>query len=231
MAQVSLAKSPPSSNPPNLQPAVIFENVRIFDGISDQLLAASNVLVVGNKIQTISTQSLSAPANSAVTRIEGEGRVLMPGLIDVHTHLFMETSSEEELIAASTSPDKLLQRAKDNATAMLMRGFTSARDVAGPVFDLKREIDRGTVVGPRIWPSGAMISQTGGHGDFRKLSELPRTPTSELSLAERFGVSAIADGVDEVLRRSREQLMLGASQLNLNNSSKVAVGQGKEPET
>ncbi len=146
----------------------------------------------------------------------------MPGLIDAHTHIFMETSSEEDLVAATTSPESLFQQAQNNATAMLLRGFTSARDMAGPVFVLKRSIDRGDVVGPRIWPSGAMISQTGGHGDFRELGELPRTPTSELSLAEKFGVGAIADGVDEVLRRTREQLMLGASQVKLAAGGGVA---------
>jgi imidazolonepropionase-like amidohydrolase len=162
------------------------------------------------------------PADIGVARISGEGRVLMPGLIDAHTHLFMETSTQEDLIAATTAPERLFQKAQENATGMLMRGFTSARDLAGPVFELKQAIDRGAVVGPRIWPSGAMISQTSGHGDFRELSELPRTPTSELSLAEEVGVGAIADGVDEVLRRTREQLMRGASQIKLAAGGGVA---------
>ncbi|HIK45794.1 MAG TPA: amidohydrolase family protein [Leptolyngbyaceae cyanobacterium M65_K2018_010] len=214
MTQVSFAQSPGDGQ--NSQPtAVLFENVRIFDGVSDTLTAPSNVLVVGNTIQAIDTRPLPIPADIGVVRINGEGRVLMPGLIDAHTHIFMETTSEEDLIAATTSPERLFQRAQENATAMVMRGFTSVRDMAGPVFQLKRAIDQGDVVGPRIWPSGAMISQTSGHGDFRQLSELPRTPTSELSLAEKFGVSAIADGVPEVLRRTREQLMLGASQVKL----------------
>jgi imidazolonepropionase-like amidohydrolase len=202
--------------------AVLFENVRIFDGVSDALTAPSNVLVVGNTIQAIDTRPLPLPADISVARINGAGRVLMPGLIDAHTHLFMETSTQEDLIAATTAPERLLEKAQENATAMLMRGFTSARDMAGPVFDLKRAIDRGDVLGPRLWPSGAMISQTSGHGDFRELSELPRTPTTELSLAEQFGVGAIADGVPEVLRRVREQLMQGASQIKLAAGGGVA---------
>lgn len=146
----------------------------------------------------------------------------MPGLIDAHTHLFMETSTVADLMAASDTPEVLFRKAEENATAMLMRGFTSERDMAGPVSELKKAIDRGDVVGPRIWPSGAMISQTGGHGDFRELGELPRAPTSELSLAEEIGVGAIADGVPEVLRSTREQLMQGASQLNLAAGGGVA---------
>lgn len=218
IAQTSMAQSPNGSNAAS--PAVLFENVRIFDGVSSQLSGPSNVLVVGNTIQAVSTQAVPTPAGRPLTRLDGQGQVLMPGLIDAHTHLFMETSSEADLVAATASPESLFRQAQNNATAMLMRGFTSVRDMAGPVFELKRAIDAENVVGPRIWPSGAMISQTGGHGDFRELAELPRTPTSELSLAERFGVSAIADGVPEVLRSTREQLMRGASQI------KVAAGGG-----
>ncbi|NCJ07261.1 amidohydrolase family protein [Synechococcales cyanobacterium C] len=221
ITQVSFAQNPaPDRN--SQSGAVLFEDVRIFDGVSNTLSAPSNVLVIGNKIQAIDTRPLPIPADISVTRLNGAGRVLMPGLIDVHTHLFMETSTQEDLIAAATAPERLFQRAQENATGMLMRGFTSVRDLAGPVFELKRAIDRGTVVGPRIWPSGAMISQTSGHGDFREMSDLPRTPTSELSLAERFGVGAIADGVDEVLRRTREQLMMGASQIKLAAGGGVA---------
>ena len=96
-----------------------------------------------------------------------------------------------------------------------MRGFTSVRDMAGPTFSLKRAIDNGLVQGPRIWPSGAMISQTGGHGDFRFPYEVPASPNAPLSRVEAIGGGAIADGVDRVLQRAREQLMLGASQLKL----------------
>ncbi|WP_242578183.1 amidohydrolase family protein [Chroococcus sp. FPU101] len=146
----------------------------------------------------------------------------MPGLIDAHTHLLLETIALEELLSPKTSTETVFEKAKENVTTMLMSGFTSTRDMAGPVFELKKAIDRGDVVGPRIWPSGAMISQTGGHGDFRSLQELPRTSSTPLSRAEEFGQSAIADGVDEVLRRTREQLMLGASQIKLAAGGGVA---------
>jgi imidazolonepropionase-like amidohydrolase len=222
ITQAGFAQGQSPSQSRNQEPAsVLFENVRIFDGTSAQLSAPSSVLVVGNKIQSISTASISAPEGS-LTRISGEGRVLMPGLIDAHVHLFMETTPIEQLMSPDTSPEMVFQQAQTNATQMLLRGFTSARDVAGPVFELKKAIDRGNVAGPRIWPSGAMISQTAGHGDFRSLKEIPRTPSSPLSRAEQYGVGAIADGVDEVLRRTREQLMLGASQIKLAAGGGVA---------
>jgi imidazolonepropionase-like amidohydrolase len=82
-------------------------------------------------------------------------------------------------------------------------------------FGLKMAIDCGVVAGPRIFPSGAMISQTSGHGDFRLLNTLPRMPGDAPDYTEQTGVAAIADGVDEVLRRTREQLMKGASQIKI----------------
>jgi imidazolonepropionase-like amidohydrolase len=133
LAQSGLAQSRPSSVAA-ASTAVLFENVRVFDGVSPELSDPANVLVVGNTINAVSSQPLPAASVANVTRIDGQGRVLMPGLIDAHTHLFMETSSEADLVAATATPDALFRRAQDNATAMLMRGFTSARDMAGPVF-------------------------------------------------------------------------------------------------
>jgi imidazolonepropionase-like amidohydrolase len=89
------------------------------------------------------------------------------------------------------------------------------------VFGLKRGIDLGLVPGPRIWPSGAFISQSGGHGDFRLPNELPAAPGS-FSFSERVGAAAIADNPDTVRLRAREQLALGASQLKLMAGGGVA---------
>jgi imidazolonepropionase-like amidohydrolase len=194
---------------------ILIENVRIFNGKSAQLSAPSNVLVVGNKIETISTTAIAIPTEGKTTKLNGGGRVLMPGLIDAHVHLFMAALSPELLLSPKTTLETLNKTSETTATGMLLRGFTSVRDLAGPVFDLKKAIDKGTVVGPRIWPSGAMISQTSGHGDFRSLSDLPRTPSSPLTRGEILGAGAIADGVDQVLRATREQLMRGASQIKL----------------
>ena len=103
-----------------------------------------------------------------------------------------------------------------------MRGFTTVRDMGGPVFGLKRAIDEGVMLGPRIYPSGAFISQTSGHGDFRFSFELPRTLGGPLSHSEVLGVAAIADSPDEVRLRAREQLRSGASQIKLMAGGGVA---------
>ncbi|CAN1210492.1 amidohydrolase family protein [Tumidithrix helvetica PCC 7403] len=214
IALIGFAQSPAPMNAQTLQPSsILFENVRIFNGISDRLSEPSSVLVVGNKIKTISQNSITPPSDTK--RINGDGRVLMPGLIDNHTHLFMAATSKEDLLSPNTTPETIFKTAQTAAKDMLLRGFTSARDMAGPVFELKKLVDKGAIVGPRIYPSGAMISQTSGHGDFRSLKELPRSATTPLSRGEVYGVGTIADGVDEVLRRTREQLMQGATQIKL----------------
>ena len=103
-----------------------------------------------------------------------------------------------------------------------MRGFTTVRDLGGPSFALKRAIDEGLVVGPRIYPSGAMITITGGHGDFRSAHELPRRLGGPLTIAEELNASQLADSPDEVRMRTREQLLLGASQIKLTAGGGVA---------
>lgn len=193
--------------------SVVIENVRIFDGKSDRLSAPSNVLVVGNVIQTISTTPIAPPPETAVTRLQGGGRTLMPGLIDAHTHMAMMNVSQSIVMTADIGYLNIV--AARGATAMLMRGFTTARDLGGPTFGLKRAIDEGYIAGPRIFPSGAFISQSGGHGDFRMPYEVPRGESDPLSHSERMGAAAIADSPDAVRRRARENLMLGATQIKL----------------
>ena len=190
---------------------VLFENVRVFDGVSPELSAPVNVLVRDNLIERVAAEPITTDDPAAVV-IDGAGRTLMPGLIDAHTHIAMSTISVPELVAAD--PTYVAVRAGAAASDMLMRGFTAARDLGGPVFGVKQAIDRGHILGPRIWPSGAMVSQTSGHADFRQPGELPRAD-GDVHFSERAGFAALADGRPEVLRRVREQLMLGASQIKV----------------
>ena len=192
--------------------AVLFQQVRIFDGSGTSLSAPSDVLVEGKQIVKISRTPLQAAAGSATRIIQGKGRTLMPGLIDAHTHLMFATVPQMALLTADIGYINVA--AVKAAADMLQRGFTSVRDLGGPVFGLKRGIDSGLVPGPRIWPSGAFLSQTGGHGDFRMPNEFP-VQAGATSYAERVGATVIADNADTVRLRSRELLALGATQLKL----------------
>ena len=197
-------------------PETLFRNVRVFDGKSAGLSAPTDVLVRGNVIASIG----GAPAAAGATAIEGGGRTLMPGLIDAHWHTMLIRPTAEQAIFGDVGFISLV--AGVEATATLMRGFTTVRDMGGPSFSLKQAIDSGLVVGPRIWPTGAMISVTSGHGDFRMTVDLPRDPSKPLSRMEQIGGSMIADSPDEVRRSVREQLMLGASQIKLTAGGGVS---------
>ena len=199
---------------------IVFENVRIFDGTRPSLSAPSNVLVRGNIIEKISTGPIPTDRRADTQVIAGGGRVLMPGLSDMHWHAMMARPTPAQMLSSGVGYTTLLAGAE--ATATLMRGFTSVRDMGGPAFDLKRAIDDGLLPGPRIYPSGAVITITGGHGDFRELADLPRTTGGTLSRVEQLGGSAIADSPDEVRKRAREQLMQGASQIKLTAGGGVA---------
>jgi len=195
---------------------VVFRGVRVFPGHGDALTEPVDVRVDGATITSIAPSGQAGPAGGGgddVVVIEGAGRVLMPGLIDAHWHATFAAISVPQALSADVG--YLHLKAGVEAGRTLLRGFTTVRDAGGPVFALKRAIDEGLLPGPRILPSGAFISQTSGHGDFRSRHEIPRDPCAGLSHIESVGASIIADGVDQVLRAVREQLMLGASQIKL----------------
>jgi imidazolonepropionase-like amidohydrolase len=198
--------------------STLFNSVRIFNGTDAELSAPSSMLVRGNRIEKISATSIPDERDAVV--LDGGGRTLMPGLIDMHWHAMMVRATPTALLADDVGYTNLLAGAE--ATDTLMRGFTTVRDVGGPAFGLKRAIDEGLTVGPRIYPSGAMITITGGHGDFRQTHEVPRRVGGPLTRAEQIGGSMIADSPDEVRLRVREQLMLGASQIKLTAGGGVA---------
>ncbi len=192
---------------------VLFKNVRVFNSKNGTLSPTVSVLVAGNKIAKISTTPVSVDASILV--VDGLGKTLMPGLIDVHVHLAFGALTMEEMTSPDFSEQLLLQKVGASATQTLMRGFTSVRDVGGPIFPLKMAIDAGKINGPRVWPSGAVISQTAGHGDFRTPTEKSRRFFGQPSRAELYGATFIADGRDEVLTAVRENLRFGASQIKL----------------
>ena len=177
------------------------------------------MLVRGNLIETISRTPIPVDRSATTTIVDGGGRTLMPGLIDNHWHAMLARVTPQQAFG-DVGYNNLV--AGDEATDTLMRGFTTVRDVGGPVFGLKRAIDEGIVKGPRIYPSGAMITITSGHGDFRQLTDLPRTIGGMLTRMEQIGGAIVADSPDEVRVRAREQLMQGASQVKLTAGGGVS---------
>lgn len=167
------------------------------------------------QVEKISTSPIPTDKHADTILIDGQGQTLMPGLIDAHVHLAFNNMLLSQLYDPKTTLDQVGAAAADSARQTLLRGFTTVRDMGGPVFALKRAIDAGKAPGPRIWPSGAMISQTAGHGDLRTPDERSRRFFGKASRAEENGTTFIADGRDEVLTATRENLRLGASQIKI----------------
>lgn len=206
-----------SAQPRTANGPLLLTHLQLFDGSGSALQRDVAVRVEEGRIRAILPADAAAEGAEV---IDCGGRTLMPGLIDAHWHTTLAAITQTTAMTADVGYLHLV--AAQEARRTLMRGVTSVRDVGGPAFALQRAIDEGIVDGPRIFPAGAMISQTSGHGDFRLRHEVPRGSNTPLSEQERQGVAAIADGEDEVLRRTREQLMLGASQIKLMAGGGVA---------
>ena len=184
---------------------ILFTNVNVFDGTSEELAMGVDVLVEGNMIKQVAPSIQAAGASL----IDGGGRTLMPGMIDSHMHFAVYTpaniqarQSVNEYMAGSLS----LVRGE----AMLMRGFTTARDLGGPSTYLRKLFDPGLAPGPRVYGAEQMITQSGGHGDFRGLTNVnPNLEGGPIHWYERH-LAIIADGPDEFTRAAREAFRNGA---------------------
>jgi imidazolonepropionase-like amidohydrolase len=200
---------------PRAQPAaprpIVLANFRLFDGTASALRDGMRLLVEGGRIKALASGNPAAPENAQL--IDCGGRTVMPGLIDAHWHSLFAALSVPQLMMSDTG--YIFLAASAEAERTLQRGFTTIRDLGGPSFALKAAIDEGLATGPRIYPCGAMITTTGGHGDLRMLSDLPRSPGGRLSATEQTGGAMIADSVAEVRMRVREQFMQGASQIKI----------------
>jgi imidazolonepropionase-like amidohydrolase len=185
----------------------LINDVRIFNGV-DEDLQSGNILVVDGLIQTISSRAIEAPENATV--LDGGGRILTPGFIDLHVHFSIQGPSGLRGIHASA----LGAYAVNAGKFFLDHGFTTVRDAGGTHPDLAKAFNSGAIYGPRVYPSGALVSQTSGHGDFRY--PLQANPAHDGSSPYLGGdIAILADGVDATLTAVRENLKNGATQIKI----------------
>jgi imidazolonepropionase-like amidohydrolase len=192
---------------------VLFTNVNIFDGISDQLMKNASVLVEGNLIKTVSAGAITA--EGAYT-VDGGGRTLMPGLIDMHSHLCLRDgmltfrNDYDQMTAGANTAHVMLE--------YLDQGFTTARDAGCNILSIAKSVNNDMFPGPRIFPSGAFLSQTGGHGDTGYFND----KLGAIDPLEEVGFSYIVDGKAEVIKAARTNLRAGATQIKIMAGGGVA---------
>ena len=199
---------------------ILINNVNIFDGKNEELHKNMHVLVVDNLIETISDEPLAVIQTDNVTMIDGDGRTLMPGLIDAHWHTYYANIPASTLATGDMSEVAIAGLLGSKET--LMRGFTSIRDIGGNPFAVKKYADSGKYPGPRMYISGPPMSQTSGHFDFRGKNDVPSNMGDVLPYWQRVGLISVADGVPEVTKRAREILRMGATQLKIAGGGGVS---------
>ncbi len=194
--------------------AIIFANAAVLDGTDKARREGYHVLVEGDRIKEVSDRPITS---AGATMVELAGRTLMPGLIDAHVHAIavdvaLARLAEQPLTLISLQAARVLE-------GMLARGFTTVRDAGGADGGLAEAIAQGLIRGPRLFPSGQALSQTGGHGDLRART---RSTVSCACCEYGAGLARIADGVDECRRAARDELRKGATQIKIMASGGVA---------
>ena len=208
---ISFAIDLPHARAADSPDQVLFINVNVWDGRSEKLAIGMNVLVEGNLIRTMSPRNIAASRDTRV--IEGGGRTLMPGLIDMHTHLMFRYGvavmrNDFDAQAAGAAAMESLQ-------LYMQMGYTTVRDVGGNSLGLAKNIAEGRLSGPRIYSSGGAISTISGHNDLAMFSEAPAE-----DVFTRRGDTNIVTGPIEAREATRKLLRSGASQI------KIMVGGG-----
>jgi len=195
----------------------VFQSARVFDGESEVLRAGVNVFVEDGVIREISER----PPNPDTEVIDCGGRVLMPGLIDAHVHVYAAGLNIARVVQSPVS--YLAHFAAQFLRSSLDRGFTTLRDVGGADIGLALAIKDGLLDRvPRLFYGGRVISQTGGHGDFRPGDHSLETGHFCGCSYHADQLAVIADGADAVRKAVREELRRGASHIKIMASGGVA---------
>ncbi|MFZ9335027.1 MAG: amidohydrolase family protein [Burkholderiaceae bacterium] len=194
--------------------ALLIRSGRVLDVQTLRYLPDTSLLIRAGRIEAMGPQ---LPLPEGATVIDARGKTVMPGLIDCHVHV---VASRLNLGEVQRMPNVLATLASlPILQGMLMRGFTTVRDAGGADAAIAEATRTDMIPGPRIFPSGKALSQTGGHGDFRMRTDI----LEPCACSQKVGsLARVVDGVDAVRAAIREELLRGATQIKIMASGGVA---------
>jgi imidazolonepropionase-like amidohydrolase len=186
---------------------ILLQNATLIDGIADEPVEGINVLVDGQVVREVSDKAIRSPS---ARRVDLKGRTLMPGLIDCHTHVTVTQIAQAD---QALLPDSLVAaRAGAIMRGQIMRGFTTVRDAGGADGGLRQAVVDGLFLGPRLVICGQVLSQTGGHADYRSCCD----PRGAEWMTGRLGsIGRICDGEAAVRLAVREEIRRGANYIKI----------------
>jgi imidazolonepropionase-like amidohydrolase len=196
----------------------VITNAQLLDPVGGERRPGASVRVEGDRIVEVAEDGAPLAHPGDVTVIDAGDRTLSPGLIDAHVHATITTMDLAAM--ARRSPTRVGIEAKVVLERMLRRGFTTVRDAGGLDAGLQEALRLGLITGPRVFRSGRVLSQTGGHGDIAPVSNAPRICACSISSSS---FAHVADGPDAVRRAAREELKGGADQIKVMAGGGVAT--------
>lgn len=183
----------------------------IFDGTGKERFRGDIRIDSGRIAEIITAQADRAGSDERVSgrQLDATGSTLLPGLIDAHAHVGLLKLDGQHSLAPAVQAAHIFR----NLSLSLDQGFTTLRDLGGVDGGVVKAIEQGLIEGPRVFPSGEIISQTAGHGDAR-------SRYGHESVNPEFGSGLtlnmrLADGVAEVQKAARDQFRRGATQLKV----------------
>ncbi|MEZ4217397.1 MAG: amidohydrolase family protein [Myxococcota bacterium] len=193
-------------------------NAALLDLAAGERRPGASVRVEGGRIVEVAEHGAALAVAADVPVYDAAGRTLLPGLIDAHVHAAITTM---DLAAMARRPfTRVGIEAKAILEGMLRRGFTTVRDAGGLDAGIAQALEAGSIRGPRVFRSGRVLSQTGGHGDTHAPSQFPAICACQIRTS---GFSHVADGEDAVRRAAREELKGGAHQIKVMAGGGVAT--------
>ena len=187
---------------------------KLIDVKSLQVLSEMSIVVEGNKITDLQKGYITASPNDKV--IDLKNKTVMPGLIDCHVHLELESSPAAQLQRFTLNPADIAFQSTIYAKTTLLAGFTTVRDVGGSGVNiaLRNAIKKGTIIGPRVYTAGKTIASTGGHAD-------PTNGYKKDLMGDPGPIEGVANGVDECRKAVRERYKEGSDLIKITASGGV----------